>query len=57
LGVELFMRCSTNYEQLATIYRQRKNHRLTEWHDFCDWIKSLPFANILITGEYDSTNV
>lgn len=53
LGVELFMRCSTNYEQLATIYRQRKNHRLTEWHDFCDWIKSLPFANILITGEYD----
>ena len=53
LGVELFMRCSTNYEQLATIYRQRKNHRLTEWHDFCDWIKSLPFADILITGEYD----
>ena len=53
LGIELFMRCSTNYEQLATIYRQRKNHRLTEWHDFCDWIKSLPFADILITGEYD----
>lgn len=51
LGVELFMRCSTNYEQLATIYRQRKNHRLTEWHDFCDWIKTLPFADILITGE------
>ena len=46
LGIELFMRCSTNYEQLATIYRQRKNHRLTEWHDFCDWIKSLPFADI-----------
>lgn len=50
LGVELFMRCSTNYEQLATIYKQRKNHRLTEWHDFCDWIKTLPFADILITG-------
>ena len=56
LGVELFMRCSTNYEQLATIYRQRKNHRLTEWHDFCNWIKSLPFADILITGEYADTD-
>jgi hypothetical protein len=53
LGVELFMRCSTNYEQLATIYKQRKNHRLTEWHDFCNWIKSLPFSDTLITGEYD----
>jgi hypothetical protein len=53
LGVELFMRCSTNYEQLATIYKQRKNHRLTEWHDFCNWIKSLPFSDALITGEYD----
>lgn len=31
-GIELFMRCSTNYEQLATIYRQRKNHKLKE-----DW--------------------
>jgi hypothetical protein len=56
LGVELFMRCSTNYEQLATIYRQRKNHRLTEWHDFCNWVKTLPFADVLITGEYADTN-
>jgi hypothetical protein len=44
-GIELFMRCSTNYEQLATIYRQRHNHKLKEdWGAFCDFIKSLPYA-------------
>lgn len=50
-GIELFMRCSTNYEQLATIYRQRKNHRLKEdWVEgFCEnFIKNLPFAKELI---------
>lgn len=47
-GIELFMRCSTNYEQLATIYRQRKDHKLREWHIFCDWIASLPYAHELI---------
>lgn len=49
LGVELFMRCSTNYEQLATIYKQRKHHRLKEdWGAFCEMIEALPFANELI---------
>lgn len=49
LGVELFMRCSTNYEQLATIYRQRKSHRLKEdWGAFCKMIENLPYANELI---------
>lgn len=49
LGVELFMRCSTNYEQLATIYRQRKSHRLKEdWGAFCKFIEELPYANELI---------
>ncbi len=49
LGIELFMRCSTNYEQLATIYRQRKNHRLIEdWGAFCEFIKSLPYSKELI---------
>ena len=51
-GVELFMRCSTNYEQLATIYRQRKNHRLKEdWGAFCKWIETLPYAKELIICE------
>lgn len=33
----------TNYECLLNIYRQRKNHRLTEWHEFCSWIETLPY--------------
>lgn len=51
LGVELFMRCSTNYEQLATIYRQRRHHKLKEdWQEaFCEnFIKKLPYAKELI---------
>ena len=49
LGIELFMRCSTNYEQLATIYRQRKNHRLREdWGAVCKMIESLPYSHELI---------
>ena len=52
LGVELFMRCSTNYEQLATIWRQRKHHKLKEdWGAICRFIESLPYAKELITIE------
>lgn len=47
-GVMLFMRVSTNYEQLRTIYLQRKSHRLPEWRSFCKWIENLPYANELI---------
>ena len=48
-GSELFMRCSTNYEQLATIYRQRRHHKLKEdWGAFCKFVESLPFARELI---------
>ena len=39
-----------NYEVLANIYHSRKNHKLDEWHKFCDWIKELPYSK-LITGE------
>ena len=38
-----------NYEVLANVYKSRKNHKLDEWHTFCDWIKSLPYSE-LITG-------
>ena len=38
----------TNYECLLSIYHQRKNHRLSEWHEFCDWIKSLPYMEEFI---------
>ena len=39
-----------NYEVLANIYKSRKDHKLDEWHTFCDWIESLPYSE-LITGE------
>ena len=38
-----------NYEVLANIYKSRRNHKLDEWHTFCDWIESLPYSE-LITG-------
>ena len=39
-----------NYEVLANIYKSRKNHKLDEWHTFCNWIESLPYSE-LITGK------
>lgn len=41
-----------NYEVLANIYKSRQNHKLDEWHTFCDWIKMLPYSE-LITGKDD----
>ena len=41
-----------NYEVLANIYKSRRNHKLDEWHTFCDWIKTLPYSE-LITGIFD----
>ena len=38
-----------NYEVLANIYKSRKNHKLDEWREFCTWIESLPYSEI-ITG-------
>ena len=38
-----------NYEVLANIYKSRQNHKLDEWHDFCHWIETLPYSE-LITG-------
>ncbi len=37
-----------NYENLVNIYYARRTHKLAEWHTFCDWIMSLPFAGELI---------
>ena len=43
---------TTNYQQLKTMYRQRCNHKLKEWHVFCDWILSLPhFKELTGLGE------
>ncbi len=43
--------CTLNYETLVNIYHARKDHKLTEWHEFCDWIKTLPYAKELIIAE------
>lgn len=40
-----------NYEVLANIYRQRKNHKLDEWRDVCKWIKGLPYSKLIIGEE------
>ena len=43
--------CSLNYETLINIYYARKDHKLQEWHSFCDWIASLPYGKELIIAE------
>ncbi len=43
--------CSFNYETLINIYFARKDHKLAEWHTFCDWILTLPYARELIVCE------
>ena len=37
-----------NYEVLANIYKSRSNHKLDEWHTFCDLIESLPYSELII---------
>ena len=44
-----------NYEVLVGMYRDRKNHKLPEWHVICDWIKSLPYSEIII-GEKEKND-
>ena len=43
--------CTLNYETLINIYFARREHKLTEWHEFCDWIRSLPYAKEIIIAE------
>ena len=50
-GFQLIAGMTTNYRQLKTIYAQRKNHRLPEWKELCEWIKTLPMAEELILND------
>ena len=50
-GFELTARMTTNYRCLKNIYKQRKDHRLPEWREFCKWIESLPYAKELLLTE------
>lgn len=50
MGLELTASVVTNYLQLRTIYSQRRNHKLAEWRDFCNFVEnSLPLADAYIT--------
>ena len=40
-----------NYEVLASQYRQRKDHKLDEWRQYCDWIKTLPYSEFITMEE------
>ena len=40
-----------NYEVLANIYKSRKNHELDEWREFCKWIESLPYSELIINTQ------
>lgn len=52
-GFTYTIRFTTNYRQLKTIYIQRKNHRLPEWQEFCRWIETLPYAELIVGREKD----
>ena len=43
--------CTMDYETLVNIYFARRNHKLQEWHTFCHWIESLPYAKELIIAQ------
>lgn len=42
-----------NYAVLRNMYHARKNHKLDEWHDFCRWIESLPYSELITGGNGD----
>ena len=44
-----------NYEVLANIYKSRRNHKLDEWHTFCDWIEELPYSELIVGERSDGT--
>lgn len=51
-GFVLGATMTTNYRQLKTIYNQRKNHKLKEWHEFCDWCLTLPhFKELCLSNQ------
>lgn len=43
--------CTLNYENLCNIYYARRNHKLEEWHTYCDWITQLPYFKDLFIQE------
>lgn len=50
-GFELTAGMTTNYQQLKTIYGQRRHHRLPDWQMFCDWVETLPMSYLITEGK------
>lgn len=50
IGFHLTANVKLNYEVLANMYKSRKNHKLDEWREFCEWIETLPYSEV-ITGK------
>lgn len=44
-----------NYAVLRNMYHARKNHKLDEWHDFCAWVESLPYSELITGGNENGT--
>lgn len=42
-----------NYENLINMYHARKNHKLDEWREFCEWIETLPYSELIIGEKKD----
>lgn len=45
-----------NYAVLRNMYKSRKDHKLDEWHTFCEWVESLPYSDIIIGGNENGEN-
>ena len=50
MGLEYTAAISTNYLQLKTMYKQRRNHRLSQWQYFCDWCEGLPYFKEIVSN-------
>lgn len=51
-GFKLLAGMTTNYRQLKTIYEQRRNHKLPIWHEFCEWIETLPHSELITSATH-----
>lgn len=51
MGFHLTANVMLNYEVLANMYHSRKNHKLDEWREFCKWIETLPYSELIIGEE------
>lgn len=56
VGIKLTARINTNYLQMKTMFRQRHNHRLPEWRQFCHWVTMLPYSELITYNKEDEVN-